>query len=597
MINNSETVAPMNADFNPCLLVPVYNHGPQLEKYLPELITYNLPIVLVNDGSAELTCNILKELDDKYEQVQLVSLVENGGKGAAVMAGFRYCKEQGYSHALQIDADGQHNANDIPKFLAKSEAQPKTVISGRPVYDESVPKKRFYARYITHVWVWIETLSFDIKDSMCGFRVYPIEQVIQLMQSVKLGTRMDFDTAVLVHLYWRGTQVEFVPTEVLYPEDGLSHFNVLKDNVLITAMHTQLVILMLLKLPRVAANLLRGDKAFSKKDVSTSHWAKKDEKGSLQGMKIMLACYKVLGKRGAYALLYPVILFFFISSKQARQESQRFLQRVWASQCSKELPPTLLTTFKHLMNFGRAMVDRFGAWSNDMQHNELYIHNEDSVDRILSLKAQEEGQPKRGCVFFTSHLGNVDVMRGLLQRYPNLKLTVLLFAENAVKINALMKELSGSSALNIISVAQITPATAMMLNDRIEAGECVAIAVDRTQPQDPSMPVNSVPNSMSGDFLGMPAIFPTGPFILASLLDCPVYTLFCIYDQGQYHLHLRHFSEKINLPRRKRGALLPALVQQYSDELAYFAKRYPLQWFNFFNFWQEHQQEEQNRQE
>lgn len=580
---------PEHADnFKPCLLIPVYNHGLQLKKYLPSLIQYQLDIVLVNDGSDEQTTAILAELDAEFACVQLVSLAENGGKGAAVMAGIAYCETQGFSHALQIDADGQHDSNDIPKFLAAAEAAPSTVISGQPVYDDSVPKKRLYARYITHVWVWIETLSFDIKDSMCGFRVYPLNVMSELIRDVKLGTRMDFDVEALVHLYWRGVNVKFIPTKVLYPDDGLSHFNVLKDNLLITAMHTQLVCLMLLKLPKVLKNLVSGKKPFAGElSSSEGHWAIKQEKGSMQGMKIMLACYKFLGKRWAYILLYPVILFFFISAKQARQESQRFLQRAWASRQTQELPPNLLTTYRHLLSFGRAMVDRFGVWSNDMQHSELHIHNEDSVDRILGLKEDNEGKPKRGCVFFTSHLGNVDIMRGLLQRYPNLKLTVLLFAENAVKINALMKDVSGSSALNIISVAQITPATAMMLNDRIEAGECVAIAVDRTQPEHPNMPVNSVPNCLEGEFLGMPAVFPTGPFILASLLDCAVYTLFCIHDEGRYHLHLRHFSEKIDLPRRKRGALLPALVQQYADELTYFAQKYPLQWFNFFNFWQE----------
>ncbi|OSM49757.1 acyltransferase, partial [Aeromonas salmonicida subsp. salmonicida] len=147
----------------------------------------------------------------------------------------------GFSHALQVDADGQHDLADIPALLAEAHRDPEALISGRPVYDDSVPKGRLYGRYITHVWVWIETLSFTIKDSMCGFRVYPLAASCALLEQVALGRRMDFDTEVMVRLHWAGVAVRFVPTRVIYPADGSSHFQLWRDNRDISWMHTRLV--------------------------------------------------------------------------------------------------------------------------------------------------------------------------------------------------------------------------------------------------------------------------------------------------------------------------------------------------------------------
>ncbi len=166
-----------------------------------------------------------------------------------MMAGLREALRLGYSHALQIDADGQHDAADIPRFLALSAQHPGSVICGVPVYDAGVPRGRLYGRYATHVWVWINTLSFAIRDSMCGFRVYPLAPVVTLIDSVRIGKRMDFDVEILVRLSWRGMSIVNQPTQVRYPADGISHFDVWRDNLLISRMHATLFAGMLLRLP------------------------------------------------------------------------------------------------------------------------------------------------------------------------------------------------------------------------------------------------------------------------------------------------------------------------------------------------------------
>src|SRR5580658_6922461 len=177
-----------------CIVIPIYNHKDAITATVANLVVHGLPLYVVDDGSDEATQQVLAALAQQYaNQLTLLRLPVNGGKGAAVMAGLRAARAAGYTHALQIDADGQHDAADVPRFLEAARAHPRAVILGRPVYDASVPKSRLYGRYLTHVWVWIETLSFAIRDSMCGFRLYPLDAVCALIDEGNLPTRMDFD--------------------------------------------------------------------------------------------------------------------------------------------------------------------------------------------------------------------------------------------------------------------------------------------------------------------------------------------------------------------------------------------------------------------
>jgi glycosyltransferase involved in cell wall biosynthesis len=237
------------SSFRATAVIPVYNHPATIGAMVAAVRAHGLPCVLVDDGSEPHCAAVLDRLAAEVEGVTLVRLPLNQGKGGAMMAGLREALRLGYSHALQIDADGQHAAGDIPRFLDLARAHPAAVICGTPVYDRSVPKGRLYGRYLTHVWVWINTLSLDIVDSMCGFRVYPLQAAVAVFDSARLGRRMDFDSEVLVRLHWRGVRMVNVPTAVTYPQDGISHFRGLQDNVLISRMHARLFAGMLMRLP------------------------------------------------------------------------------------------------------------------------------------------------------------------------------------------------------------------------------------------------------------------------------------------------------------------------------------------------------------
>jgi glycosyltransferase involved in cell wall biosynthesis len=239
-------------------VVPVYNHGEAIGRMVDGIRQTGVPCLLVDDGSKADCADVLAALAAANPgQVSLLSLPVNQGKGGAVMAGMREATRLGYSHALQIDADGQHDPAEIPGFLDEARQYPQAVVSGCPVYDESIPKGRLYGRYATHVWVWINTLSFDIRDSMCGYRVYPLAPTLALIDSVRLGERMDFDSEILVRLHWRGVPMRNRPTRVTYPLDGVSHFDVWRDNLRISRMHATLFFGMLLRLPMLLSNKWR----------------------------------------------------------------------------------------------------------------------------------------------------------------------------------------------------------------------------------------------------------------------------------------------------------------------------------------------------
>lgn len=242
--------------FRPLVVIPVYDHEHAIGAMVDGVRAVGQDCLLVDDGSRASCAAVLQALAQR-EGVHLLRLPENQGKGGAMLAGFHEAARHGATHVLQIDADGQHETGDIPRFLAAAAAEPEAVIAGAPRYDDSVPKARLYGRYLTHVWVWINTLSFDIRDSMCGFRVYPLGSVLPLIEAEPPGKRMDFDPEILVRLHWRGVPVRNIETAVHYPSDGVSHFDVWRDNARISRLHARLFFGMLLRLPRLLARKLR----------------------------------------------------------------------------------------------------------------------------------------------------------------------------------------------------------------------------------------------------------------------------------------------------------------------------------------------------
>lgn len=243
--------------FRPCVVVPVFDHERALPTLIERLRPAGLTTFLVDDGSSAACAQVIDALAAAEPAwVRVERLPVNRGKGVAVLTGFRAARRAGFTHAVQIDADCQHEVADVPRFVAEARAFPHAIVNGVPQYDASVPKARFYGRYITNVLVWLYTLSFEIRDSMCGLRVYPLAAAIALDDAAPVGRRMQFDTDIIVRLHWAGLSVVNLKTPVTYPVDGVSHFDMLRDNLRMTGLHLRLAAGFIVRLPLLIARRL-----------------------------------------------------------------------------------------------------------------------------------------------------------------------------------------------------------------------------------------------------------------------------------------------------------------------------------------------------
>ena len=238
----------------PCLLIPDYDHRDEIGGVVDSLAFAGLACLIVDDGSGPETRAVLDELARTRPFVQVHHRERNGGRGAALKTGYRLALERGFTHALQLDADGQHDAADVPRFLAAMEREPEALVLGAPVFDETAPKSRLYGRQLSRWMVWLATLSFDVTDPLCGFRGIPLAATVALLDAVPTGDHMEFDPELVIALHRAGVPVRNVPTRVVYRRGGLSHFDTLRDNARLTAVYSRSLGGMLARLPRTLAD-------------------------------------------------------------------------------------------------------------------------------------------------------------------------------------------------------------------------------------------------------------------------------------------------------------------------------------------------------
>ncbi|MCP5057311.1 MAG: glycosyltransferase family 2 protein [bacterium] len=223
-----------------CALLPTFDNPRTVGRVVGEVRKRLEDVIVVDDGSGDEGREVVAALA-RDGLARVVRREANGGKGAAVKTGFLAARDQGFSHALQIDADGQHCTDDLPRFIAAATERPEALILGAPVFDETQPFGRAVGRRISQFWVNFETGGRVIEDPQCGFRVYPLEGALA---AGARGNRMQFDQELPVRMIWQGVPVVNLPTRVRYltrEEGGVSHFQMFRDNLRISAMHTGLV--------------------------------------------------------------------------------------------------------------------------------------------------------------------------------------------------------------------------------------------------------------------------------------------------------------------------------------------------------------------
>lgn len=549
--------------FKPCAVIPTRNHYREIERIVSKLRQLDLPVFVIDDASDEPARHSIYALHDPVDEVTVLRLDINQGKGGAVCYGLHAANTQAFTHVVQIDADGQHDLDALPQLLALANEHPDALISGRPVFDESISAGRKFSRWITHFWVWIETLSFRITDTMCGFRVYPLAATMSVIREEQVGNRMDFDIAVMVHLFWRGVDVIPLPVRVTYPPGNTSNFDVVRDNWRITCMHTRLVLTMLCRLPRI----LRNRPA---RNPASAHWSALTERGVDWGLRCSAIAFRIFGRTGCLFFLSPVVLYFFITGVEQRRGSRQFLSRALA-RTQYPRSPTWFDGYRHFMSFTGRALDTFAAWSGRIPPDVISVID----DAVLNNAKQD----RSGALFIVSHLGNVEITRALLDDATRSRLTILVHTKDAAHYNDVLRRYNPASAANTLQVTEIGPDTTIQLQERIDRGDWIFIAGDRT-------PVGGEERTVSADFLGMEARFAQGPYILASLLRCPVYFMVCLRVGRGYELYVETFADSITLSRHDREAALRNHAQRFADRLSHYVMKDPFQWYNFFDFWE-----------
>lgn len=300
------------------------------------------------------------------------------------------------------------------------------------------------------------------------------------------------------------------------------------------------------------------------------HWANMEERGVIWGMQLLLKVYLLFGRRVLQVFLYPVVSYYWLLNDKARTASIDYLRRVSAFLPADTIRGGRYGSYLHFIAFANAIIDKLAAWSGAISLDDVEYHGRDAIVSHL-----EHGQ---GVLILGSHLGNMEVCRVIAKLRKNVTVNVLVHTKHAEKFNALLNRYAESGRMNLIQVTEMNAATAMLLQDKIEAGELVVIAADR-------IPVTGQGRIAKARFLGATALFPQGPYILASLLKCPVYTLFCLKRQGKQAIYFDHFSDGLNLPRKLRDERTGRYAQDYADRLQHYCLLEPLQWFNFYDFW------------
>ncbi len=307
------------------------------------------------------------------------------------------------------------------------------------------------------------------------------------------------------------------------------------------------------------------------------HWTQIQERGVIWGMWLLLRIYLLFGRTVLQLFLYPVVIYYWLINRQARQASQDYLNRLAVFAPSLKLSGSFFCSYRHFLSFANAIIDKLAAWSGSLSRTDVQYYGRNEV--IAEIR---KGQ---GVVLLGSHLGNLEVCRVIADFDKTIRINVLLHNKHAQKFNQLLKQTNDNSQLNLIQVTEITAATSMLLKDKIDGGELVIIAADRTL-------ASNRQRATKVTFLGAEALIPQGPFILAALLKCPVYTVFCLKQQGKHVIYFDPFSDCLKFPRKTREQAMQQIIQRYAERLQAYCLKEPLQWFNFFDFWRVSQDDE-----
>ena len=299
------------------------------------------------------------------------------------------------------------------------------------------------------------------------------------------------------------------------------------------------------------------------------HWSRVPEATFVPGIRLLLALYSLLG-RGAFRLaLWPVVLWYALARPGARRASLDYLTRL-ARVCEQAPPPRFSSVLRHFAAFAEALLDKLLVWGGRLDALRYEVHGAAHLRAALDAG--------RGAVVITAHVGNFELCQVLATRYTPVRINVLMHTANTARFNEMLQRRQLADRLCLIAVDGMSPSTAALLAQRVDAGELVAIAGDR-------LLAGSAGESQRTTFLGEPAAFPIGPYVLAAALGCPLIALFATRHGEMYRISVEQLAERVILPRKGRPEAVRALLERFVALLEAECRAAPLQWFNFYPFW------------
>ncbi|MBO9538212.1 acyltransferase [Herbaspirillum sp.] len=300
------------------------------------------------------------------------------------------------------------------------------------------------------------------------------------------------------------------------------------------------------------------------------HWAQINEVSFVAGMRLLFAVYRLFGRLPFRLMLYPVLCWYIAANGRARRASHAYLAQVEAYRPALGVHADIRGVFRHFAAFGESLLDKMLLWGGLFRTDRVELTGQEHIAAAIA-----QG---RGGLIVCTHLGNLELCRVMGREHPAMKLTVLVHTRHAQAFNRMLAQLDARSQLNLMQVTDMSPATAMVLADKVAQGEFVVIAGDR-------VPVSPNPRVARASFMGRVAPFPVGPYVLASLLRCPVYLMFSRRTASGAQVSFEFFRDLIELPRNQRAQRLDELAAGYAARLEFHCLQAPFQWFNFYDFW------------
>ncbi len=487
----------------------------------------------------------------------------NRGKGAALLTAFERLVEDGFTHAICLDADGQHLPEEVPRFLAALRREPFAIHLG--VRDMAgAPGRSTFGRDFSNFWVWAET-GHRVGDSQSGFRVYPVNETLALGLG---GGRYELEVEVLVRAMWRGMPVRDLPCGVYYPDpdERVSSFRPLHDNARISWMNTRLVLLRLIWPPRWLNRLPEPPRPDLAEDLqyASGRWTGQ-AKGTLGWYRFAFSVMRVLPRVPCYGLLGIVAFYYLLTARSERLGLGAYLRRIRPDLGSIG---RLLGTWRIILNFSMAVHDRFRLL---FQGRTYFQFESEGAEGARALDKSE------GVILFTCHLGNAD-LAGVALKQDGVTRQLNQVRYHAVDDNyaMLLKHFSGDGAPRFITYNSTKGLASLGVIKALRRGEVVAVHVDRVVDDRKTR----VP------FLGGSIELPTGPFLLAAISGAPVVAIAC-FKETPWRYRVVAAPPKVLTfrSRKERERDLQAWATEYASQLEEWARRYPFQWYNFHDPW------------